>query len=640
MTGSYKAILVILLLGAFLRWSGLGPMSDMLSYDEAYNGVDTLSLLRSPRLTPFFPSNHGRESLWCYVLIPFVAVWGARPFALRLAATMMGVLTLAAMYRLGKELLNTPAACWATLALGISQWHVHQSRTALRAILLPLIGALAFAALLQAYRANKPVRWIYAGIWIGLLTYTYFAAVLWILYALTLLAWWWFSDQEKRRGLVITFLVAGLLFLPMLVYGFSHPQETLQRPEAVRVSTLNEVWDNVRLWGKALFHQGDPDARYNPISRPVVDPVLIPAFLAGIVGLWWVVKRRWHVFWIAGLVFVSILPSLLTRDAPHFLRAVGLTIPVALVVGAGGWGLEWGIRRLGARKWAPVFPLILFVIAGIATYHDFNDRWLHHPEVFTLMEQHANQASNFINASVEERPVYFSPFTPSHPVIAFRSADLAPRHVGAFDSHFCLVIPDTPAIYVSLTMYEPNFRQRISPWAETTVLTQDPYQTPPRYTVFQAIPRPEFLYGPFQARMTFGEAVELHSLTPIPSVVEAGSTVLLNLGLKALRPLDRVYSVFVHLYGDPTPYEGGPLWAQGDSLVCAPYPSVLWRTDETVVQPFKLTIPADIPAGRYLIAVGMYEAPAGARLPLNVGDDQADFFVLQEVEIKVRPTSP
>ena len=279
----------------------------------------------------------------------------------------------------------------------------------------------------------------------------------------------------------------------------------------------------------------------------------------GIFGLWWTVKRRWHFFWIAGLILVSLLPSLLTKDAPHFLRAVGLITPVVLITGVGAWGLERVIRQLGIKKLAPVFPLILFVFGGFATYHDCNDRWLHHPEVFTLMEQHANQAANFIKASVEEEiPVYFSPFTPFHPVIAFRSADLAPRHIGAFDSHFCLAIPDTPAVYVSLTMYEPDFQQTLSPWADTIVLTQDPYQIPPRYTVFQAIPRPEFLHGPFQAKITFGKAVEMHSLTPVPATVEAGSTVVLHLGLRALRPLDRVYSVFVHLYGNPTGYEGGP----------------------------------------------------------------------------------
>ena len=41
----YLAITAILLVGAFLRWIHLAPLSDMLSYDEAYYGLDTLSLI-------------------------------------------------------------------------------------------------------------------------------------------------------------------------------------------------------------------------------------------------------------------------------------------------------------------------------------------------------------------------------------------------------------------------------------------------------------------------------------------------------------------------------------------------------------------------------------------------------------------
>ena len=54
-------------------------------------------------------------------------------------------------------------------------------------------------------------------------------------------------------------------------------------------------------------------------------------------------------------------------------------------------------------------------------------------------------------------------------------------------------------------------------------------------------------------------------LLPISSVAEAGDMLTVTLGLKAQHPLDRDYSVFVHLYGDPTPYEGGAMLAQGDS---------------------------------------------------------------------------
>jgi len=628
------AMILILLSGALLRWSAIGPMSDMLSYDEAYYGLDALSLIQHPRLTPFLPANHGRESLWCYLLIPFISLWGARPFALRLAATMVGILTLAVTYRLGTEVLNRRAACWATLALAICQWHVHQSRTAIRAILLPLVGALAFWALFQAHRTDRRSLWALAGVWMGLLLYTYFSSLVWIAYAILPTGWWLL--RGRKSGPAVTLVLAGLLFLPMLLYGLLHPQDVLQRPEAVRVSTMGEFWDNVRVWGKAWFHQGDPDARYNPISRPVVDTALIPLFLAGIIALWWAVRRRWYILWIVGLMAASLLPSLLTTHAPHFLRAVGLVVPVALVVGAGAWGIEETARRFGVGKKAFLIPAFLFTLAGWATLRDCNERWLHHPEVFTLMEQHVNHASNFIRENLpSDTPVYFSPFALSHPVIAFRRADLAPRPVGAFDSHICMVVPERPAVYVSVTLYEPDFGQKLSRWADTSVLFQDPQQNPPRYTVFQAVPKPEFLRGEGMSRAVFGDKVEMRWFQPISPTAKAGDVVTVYLGLRALQPLEQAYSVFVHLYGDPPPWEGGTLWSQGDSLVCEPYPSLLWRTDEWVLQPFFLPIPAEVPAGRYEIAVGMYEAPAGARLPVRSAEgSEGDFIVLQNIEVR------
>mgnify|MGYP001068239778 CR=1 FL=1 len=173
------AIVPILLVGALLRWSAIGPMSNMLHYDEAHNGLDVLSLIQNPRLTPFMPANFGRESLWFYILLPFVAIWGAQPFALRLAATMTGILTLAALYQLGKKVLPPRAACWATLALAVCQWHVHLSRMALRTILLPLIGVLAFWSLFQACQTDRRSHWALAGVWTGLLLYTYFSSLLW-----------------------------------------------------------------------------------------------------------------------------------------------------------------------------------------------------------------------------------------------------------------------------------------------------------------------------------------------------------------------------------------------------------------------------------------------------------------------------
>ena len=87
-------------------------------------------------------------------------------------------------------------------------------------------------------------------------------------------------------------------------------------------------------------------------------------------------------------------------------------------------------------------------------------------------------------------------------------------------------------------------------------------------------------------------------LLPVSSVAQAGDVLTVTLGLKAQHPLDRDYSVFVHLYGDPTPYEGGAMLAQGDSQACATYPSHLWQTSETIVQDFTLRLPTGLPQER------------------------------------------
>lgn len=629
----YIAIIAILLVGAFLRWSHLAPLSDMLSYDEAYYGLDTLSLIESPRLTPFLPANLGRQSLWCYILIPFVVIFGAHPFALRLAAAFAGILTATAVYRLGKEVLTPRAARWAILAFCVAQWPVHQSILGMRATLWPLIGTLAFASLLEARRTSRMSRWIAAGIWIGLLWYTYFSALLWILYAALLLLGWTLKDRKQCRGPAVALLVGALVSTPMWVYIYQHPQDVLGRPQGVRVSNLAELAHGAHAWARVWFAPSDDPGRYNPLG-PVVDAGLIPFFVIGLFALWWAVRWKWQAIWLPGLALVSLLPSLLGRDAPHFLRAAGLTIPVAMVMGVGAWGMEQSLHRI-RRQSTPLGPLLvipLMLTTAVLTYRG-TGLWLHHPYVFLLMEQHVNQGANFIRTTVpEETPIYFSPFYPSHPIISFRSADLAPRPVGAFDSRLCLVVSETPAIYVSVTLYEPDFEQKLSPWARTSVLFQDPGQYPPRYTVFQAVPRAEFLQNPGIVRAIFGSRIEMRLLEPIPPTAPAGATVPIHLAFQALQPLDRAYSVFIHLYGDPTPYEGGPLWAQADRPACEPYFSNFWRTDGMIVQTFPLPLQPQTPSGRYLIGAGIYDSATGIRLSLP--DWAHDVLPLGELEIQ------
>ncbi|MBN1248623.1 MAG: hypothetical protein JXC32_13270, partial [Anaerolineae bacterium] len=261
-------------------------------------------------------------------------------------------------------------------------------------------------------------------------------------------------------------------------------------------------------------------------------------------------------------------------------------------------------------------------------------RWLTHPETFTAMEMHINQAANLLReATPDSTPVYFSPFTPAHPVVILRGQDLAPRPVAAFNSHECWVVPDDPAAYVSLTLYEPSFADQLGRWAEVRLLYADETDAAPRprYSVFMALPDA----GAAGQRVAqFSDQFDIRLLSPLPAEVARGASMTVTIGVRALRSPEIAPSVFLHLYTIPTPYEGGAMLAQADSQLCTSYPAHLWRQDETVIQMFRLAIPADTEPGLHLIGMGMYPFPEGDRLPVLIPDDSVyDYVALHELRV-------
>ena len=279
--------------------------------------------------------------------------------------------------------------------------------------------------------------------------------------------------------------------------------------------------------------------------------------------------------------------------------------------------------------------MFLLLWAGINTLAAIRD-WLRLPEVYIHMEQHLNQASAFVKRyDSEGLPVYFSPYSPSHPDIGFNAARLSPRQVGAFDSRFCMVISRSASIFISLDMLDPDFQARLSRLADTEILAEDSLAPEPRYRVYRAVPHQELSSG-WQSdddTIVFADTIMVRAVSALPASSAAGETIPIDLAFQTMRPLDRVYGLFVHLYGHPTPYEGGPLLAQADSWVCASYPSIYWKHNEVIVQHFDLTVPAQIPAGSYTISIGLYDVEDGARQPITRPAQPEDYFTLAELNI-------
>ena len=102
-----------------------------------------------------------------------------------------------------------------------------------------------------------------------------------------------------------------------------------------------------------------------------------------------------------------------------------------------------------------------------------------------------------------------------------------------------------------------------------------------------------------------------------------GATTTLSLVWHALAPIDRSYSVFIHVLDD-----SGQLVAQADAVPQqGRYATPLWEPGEYVADDYAF----GLPPGRYTVRLGLYLPESGQRLRLANG---ADAVTLPRFEVR------
>ncbi len=391
-------------MGTALRMVAIGQVPPGLYHDEAQHGLDALHVLDG-HIPLYFTANNGREPLFIYLVTLAVAVLGRTPLAIRLPACFVGILTLAATYRLAYALWGHNAGRYALGVLTFTFWHVHLSRTGFRAVLLPLFTALYLAKAAEGLRTGQHRAWIVAGALYGVSWYTYMA-VRFTPVALAVMLFYGLryhraaTHQAWRGGL--SFCTAALIVLmPLGIYTLQHPDIVLSRSGQVTI-THPEI-NQGDFWGTLVQHtlrtasmffvRGDRIWRHNLAWRPVWKPAL---GLACLIGLAVALSRLRHdpgaalaLLWTG----VMALPTLLAEDAPHFLRAVGVLPTAALLPTL---GLMWIASDLPlhlarhAKKFTldllHFVPALLVLVSGLATTYDYFVRFATAPLAYHWFE--------------------------------------------------------------------------------------------------------------------------------------------------------------------------------------------------------------------------------------------------------------
>jgi len=152
---------------------------------------------------------------------------------------------------------------------------------------------------------------------------------------------------------------------------------------------------------------------------------------------------------------------------------------------------------------------------------------------------------------------------------------------------------------------------------------------------FDALASPEHFVAesrPSQAlQVRFGDVAVLSGFSLSDQKIAQGATLSLALYWKSATETGTAYRAFVHL-GE------NPVWGQRDDDPACRLPTSLWRTGQTAVGQFRVTVPPETPPGDYPLVVGLYHPGTLERLPVQDAQGQAagDSLTLATVRV-VRP---
>jgi hypothetical protein len=175
------------------------------------------------------------------------------------------------------------------------------------------------------------------------------------------------------------------------------------------------------------------------------------------------------------------------------------------------------------------------------------------------------------------------------------------------DSFTLTVPPDAPAgLYnIQVGWYEPTTQQRLPVGQGDTV----------RVAVLPVGPMAQGSQALTPVQIRFGEAITLQGYA-----WQTGSEGIdLTLQWSTDRDLDTDYTIFAHLVD---PNDADRIVAQDDAPpMGGRWPTSLWLPGVAVADRHRVSLPVELPPGRYALQVGFYDVATGERLHLADGSD-------------------
>lgn len=379
----FLIIILIVVLGLFLRFYKLGENPPSLYWDETAIGLDAYSIGKTGRdindyywLQPMLGS-YGDFKAPVYIWLASLAVkfFGLSAWSVRLPSAIFGTLLIILVYLFSKELFNFDKTNkqdrkWlpivAAFLVAITPWSLHFSRIGFESKLSVFWVVLSLWFFLKAVKGNQ---WFFffsslAGI---VAFYSYFAVrVLFAFLSLPLLTIFFKQIWQKKWLVLFSILIFFLSLIPMfaspyypvsqnyrlgtknLIRNFHLVQKSsfyLQRHNSSALSKLayHRYWFIARDFfanymshfsPKFLFFEGEVNLRHNTGFGGVLLLATAPFLLYGLYLSLKKIGRKTNLF-IIFLLFAAPIASSITYEVPNASRAIYLFVPLIILTAKG-----------------------------------------------------------------------------------------------------------------------------------------------------------------------------------------------------------------------------------------------------------------------------------------------------------------
>jgi hypothetical protein len=343
------AFALILALAIFLRTYRIDSLPPGVYVDEANGALDALHILEGRSDSPFATGWYGTPTGYTYYMVAIFKLIGANWTGLKVASLLPAILTVPAVYLLGRLVFGPSTGLIAMLLMATSRWHLSMSRWAWNQTAPPLFQVLATFFLIRGLRDRRALDYALSGLLIGLATYTYPSSRLAAATLVVYILYWIWSDPAGWRaalrrswlGLAMGAIAALVAVGPIAVTYITDPFTFNNRVSEISIfrdvrdqASLKPLINNIGDMLKFFHQTGDHQGKHNLPDEPMADPITGLLFAVGLayaILAWRDQRRMLLLLWLVLGLSGGFLSS--NHESPQSYRSM-TALPAVVLLAA------------------------------------------------------------------------------------------------------------------------------------------------------------------------------------------------------------------------------------------------------------------------------------------------------------------